>query len=64
VIRIILLSGAGAALLVIAVTIWMTSSIERASETRPTISDPARDFDTTGGQEMRPRWSSADEDQP
>jgi Ti type entry exclusion protein TrbK len=41
--------GAGAGL-------WIVSSRENATESGREFFSAPRDYDTTGGQEMRPRW--------
>lgn len=45
----------------IAVVVWILPDNARSSASTAPAAAPAQQFDTTGGQEMRPRWNNQEE---
>lgn len=58
--RIILIIAAIIVVVGIAVTFWIVMGPARTPEPTAPAATVPQQFDTTGGQEMRPRWNSQD----
>jgi hypothetical protein len=55
-----MLAASLAVVLAIAVLLWFRTQ-EAAPPAAPAAADAPRQFDTTGGQELRPRWDNGGE---
>ncbi len=56
--RIVVIVACLVAVLVIGITIWFQTQQLRSPSPASAVEAP-RQYDTTGGQEMRPRWDSS-----
>lgn len=56
-IRAVIIVASSIAIVVIGITIWLQTQPQSAPASAGAVEAP-RQFDTTGGQEMRPRWDS------
>ena len=56
--RVIIIVASSVAIVVIGFTIWFQTQQQSAPASAGAVVAP-RQFDTTGGQEMRPRWDNS-----
>lgn len=56
--RIVILAVTLVAIVVIGITVWFQMQGSKPSSTPSAVEAP-RQYDTTGGQEMRPRWDNS-----
>lgn len=55
--KVVVIVASSIAILVIGITIWLQTQQQSAPASAGAVEAP-RHFDTTGGQDMRPRWDS------
>ena len=57
--RVVIIVASSIAIVVIGITVWFQTQEQSAPAPAGAVEVP-RQYDTTGGQEMRPRWGSSE----